>query len=92
MPMSYLQNHTKEFEVLQGRRGKGSRKDLLEAKRPTAAVAVVGGREDGDDILVMAGVVALHDELVGSGHQVQGIRVVELLADVLPEGVAGSAW
>ena len=40
----------------------------------------------------MAGIVALHDKLVGSGDQVQRVGVIELLADVLAEGVARPPW
>ena len=54
----------------------------------TAAVAVVGCAEDGDDVLVVAPVVALHHQLVGASHQVELVGVVELLRDVLAEGVA----
>lgn len=35
--------------------------------------------------------VALHDKLVRARDQVEAVGVVELLADVLPEGVAGPA-
>ena len=55
---------------------------------PTAAVAVVGGAEDGDHVLVVAPVVALHDQLVGPGDEGELVGVVELLGDVLAEGVA----
>lgn len=54
----------------------------------TAAVAVVGRREDGDDLVVVAPVIALHHQLVRPRHQLQAVVVVELLADVLPKGVA----
>lgn len=51
-------------------------------------VAVVGGREDGDHVLLVAPVVALHHKLVRARHQREAIGVVELLADVLAKGVA----
>ena len=38
-----------------------------------APVAIVGGREDGDDVPVMRPVVPLHDELMGSANQGQTI-------------------
>ena len=56
-----------------------------------ASVAVVGRGEDGDDVPVVGPVVSLHDQLVGPGHQVQPVAVVERLGDVLTEGVASSA-
>lgn len=43
-----------------------------------AAVAVVGGREDGHHTLLMAPVVAFHDELVSTGNESQAIRAIEL--------------
>ena len=48
-----------------------------------APVAVVGGREDGDDVPVVRPVVALHHELVSSANQGQTIRMVECLRYVL---------
>ncbi len=54
-----------------------------------AAVAVVGGREDGDDVAVVAPVVPLHHQLVGARHQRQPVRVVERLGDVLRDGNTG---
>ena len=38
-----------------------------------APVAVVGGREDGDDVPVVGPVVALHDKLMSSANQGQTI-------------------
>ena len=48
-----------------------------------APVAIVGGREDGDDVPVVRPVVALHHELVSSANQGQTIRMVECLRYVL---------
>ena len=45
----------------------------------TTSVAVVRGAEDGHNILIMAPVVAFHDQLMRSGHQSQPICVIELL-------------
>lgn len=61
------------------------------AKRRTAAIAVVGSREDGDNVLVVRPVVALHHKLVRPRHEVQAIGRIELLGDVLAEGVAGAS-
>ncbi len=58
----------------------------------TTSVAVVGCAEDGDDILVMAPVVALHDQLMRSRHQSQTICMVELLRYVLAKCVACASW
>jgi len=58
----------------------------------TTSVAVVGCAEDGDNILVMAPVVALHDQLMRSRHQSQTICLVELLRYVLTKGVACASW
>lgn len=57
----------------------------------TAAVAVVRRREDGDHILVVRPVVALHDQLVSSRDQCQAVGRIELLRDVLPKGVPCTA-
>jgi len=45
----------------------------------TAAVAVVGSGEDGDDALLVAPVVALHDELMRSGDERETVGTIELL-------------
>jgi len=58
----------------------------------TTSVAVVGCAEDGDNILVMAPVVALHDQLMRSRHQSQTICMVELLRYVLTKGVPCASW
>mmetsp|Transcript_18688 Transcript_18688/g.56494 ORF Transcript_18688/g.56494 Transcript_18688/m.56494 type:complete len:285 (+) Transcript_18688:1016-1870(+) len=62
--------------------------DLHDGSHVTAAVAVVGRREDGHHVLFVAPVVPLHYQLVRPRHQVQPVCVVELFADVLTEGVA----
>ena len=64
---------------------------LHDGRLVAASVAVVGRGEDGDDVSVVAPVVALHDELVRPRDQRQPVRVVERLGDVLAEGVAGAA-
>jgi len=58
----------------------------------TTSVTVVGCAEDGDNVLVMAPVVALHDQLMRSRHQCQTICMVELLRYVLAKGVACASW
>ena len=55
------------------------------------AVAVVGRGEDGHDVLLVAPVVAFHDELMSAGDEVEAVVVIELLRNVLPESVAGSS-
>lgn len=54
------------------------------------AVAVVGRRKDGHDIVVVAPVEALHYELMGAGDERQAVRVVKGLANVVAKGVAGA--
>jgi hypothetical protein len=51
--------------------------------KPTASVAVVGRAEHGHHRLLVAPIVALHDQLVCAADEVQAVGVVELLADVL---------
>jgi len=58
---------------------------------PACASYVVRRGEDGDDVFLVAPVVALHDQLVRARHQRETVVVVELLGDVLPECVAGTA-
>ena len=65
--------------------------DLHDGRFVSASVAVVGRREDGHYVSLLAPVVAVHDQLVGPGDELQVVRVVELLRDVLAEGVAGSS-
>ena len=48
-----------------------------------AAVAVVGGGEDGDHVAVVGPVVALHHQLMSPTHQGQAVRMVECLGYVL---------
>ncbi|KAJ8106556.1 hypothetical protein OPT61_g9452 [Boeremia exigua] len=56
-----------------------------------AAVAVVGGGPDGDDVLVLEVVlVALVDQLVGAGNQLQAVDVVELGRDLVAKEPAGA--
>ena len=57
----------------------------------TAAIAVVRGAEHCDCILVVGPVEAVHDQLVCSSYEFEAIVVVELLRDVLPEGVPCSS-
>lgn len=67
--------------------------DLHDRRLVAAAVAVVRCREDGDHVLVVAPAEAVHDQLVSPGDQRQPVRPVELLRDVLAEGVAApSGW
>lgn len=66
--------------------------DLHDGGLVAAAVAVVGRAEDGDHVLLVRPVVALHDQLVGPRHERQAVVVVELLGDVLPECVSCTTW
>ena len=59
------------------------RDEVIFPRALTAAVAVVGGTEDGDDIAVVGPVVALHYKLMGAGHQGQAIAVVKAFGNVL---------
>ncbi|KAH9407846.1 hypothetical protein TYRP_011491 [Tyrophagus putrescentiae] len=65
--------------------------ELHDRRLVAAAVAVVGRTEDGHHVVVVAPVEALHHQLVGAGDQRQAVGVVEGLADVVAEGVAGAA-
>jgi len=65
--------------------------DLHYCRLVTASVAVVGSGEDSHDLPVVLPLVTLHDELMGSGDEVQSIDVGELFCDVLPKGVSSSA-
>lgn len=56
-----------------------------------AAVAVVRTAEEGHAALIVLPVVALLGDLVPAGDALEPIRVVELLRDVLAEGVTGPA-
>lgn len=53
---------------------------------PTS-VTIVGGGEDGDDILLMDPGVTIDDQLMRSRNQCEAVVVVELLRDVDTEGV-----
>ena len=64
--------------------------NLHNGRLVAAAVAVVGGAEDGDDVLLVTPVVAVHHQLVGARHKCEAVVVIELLGDVLPEGVPGT--
>ena len=57
----------------------------------TAAVAIVRCREDCDDITLVRPVVPVHDQLMRTRNSSQVVRVVELLGDVLAEGVASTS-
>ena len=50
----------------------------IHTTEPTAAIAVVWRAEDGDHVLLVAPVVALHDQLVRARDQVEPVRVIEL--------------
>jgi len=62
--------------------------DLHDGSLVAASVAVVGCREDCDDVAFVRPVVAIHDQLVGACDSRQVIRMIELFRDVLAEAVA----
>lgn len=64
--------------------------ELHDGSLVTAAVAVVGRREDGNDGLFVAPVVSFHDKLMGTRDESKTVGAVELLRHVLSERVAGS--
>jgi len=64
--------------------------DLHDGGLVTATVAVVGRRENCDNITLVRPVVSVHDKLMGASDPGQVIGVVELLGDVLTEAVASA--
>jgi len=56
-----------------------------------ASVAIVGSAEDGYNVLFMAPIIAFHYKLMCTGDQSQTVNVVEMLRDVLAEGVASTS-
>ena len=56
-----------------------------------ASVAVVGCGENGHNVTLMRPVVPVHDELMRTRNSCQVVGVVELLGDVLTEGVASTS-
>mmetsp|Transcript_33159 Transcript_33159/g.72296 ORF Transcript_33159/g.72296 Transcript_33159/m.72296 type:complete len:219 (+) Transcript_33159:322-978(+) len=65
--------------------------DLHDCRLIATTVAVVGRGEDGDDVAVVAPIIAFHHKLMGTGDELEPISVVELLRNVLTECVARSA-
>eukprot|EP00550_Attheya_septentrionalis_P001397 CAMPEP_0198288508 /NCGR_PEP_ID=MMETSP1449-20131203/6979_1 /TAXON_ID=420275 /ORGANISM="Attheya septentrionalis, Strain CCMP2084" /LENGTH=150 /DNA_ID=CAMNT_0043986657 /DNA_START=41 /DNA_END=493 /DNA_ORIENTATION=+ len=57
-----------------------------------ASIAVIGSAKDGDHILLVAPVVAVHDELVGPADEAEAILMVKLLRNVLAKGEPGAPW
>ena len=57
----------------------------------TASVAVVGCGENRDDVALVCPVVSVHDKLMRTCDSSQAVRVVELLRDVLSEGVTSAS-
>lgn len=57
----------------------------------TASVAVVGSGENGDNVFFMSPIVATHHKLMGTRYQFKSIGMVELLGDVLTEGIASTS-
>ena len=53
--------------------------DVEDGSDVAAAVAIVGGTPHGDQVGVLEPVLeAVHDQLMGSGDQVEAVNVVEL--------------
>jgi len=55
------------------------------------AVAVVRRRKYRHNILLVAPIISIHDQLVSPGDELKAIGVVELLTDILSKRVAGSS-
>ena len=66
--------------------------DLHDCSLVSASVAVVRGREDSDHVAFVGPVVSVHDQLMGPRDPREIVGVVELLRDVLAEGVASTSW
>ena len=64
--------------------------DFADGGLIAASVAVVGCREDRDNVALVTPIVAIHHKLMGTGNSCQTIRMVELLRDVLTERIAGT--
>ena len=64
--------------------------ELHNSSLVTAAVAIVGRREDGDDRLLMAPVVTFHDKLMGTGDECESIGTIELFRHILTESVTST--
>ena len=56
-----------------------------------ASVAVVRCREDCHYVFVVAPVEAVHHQLVRATHELETVRLIELLGYVLAEAVAGTS-
>jgi hypothetical protein len=52
---------------------------------------IIRRREDGDDILLVTPIISLHHELMCARDERESIVMIELLADILSERVAGSS-
>eukprot|EP00288_Rhodomonas_lens_P004684 CAMPEP_0177723642 /NCGR_PEP_ID=MMETSP0484_2-20121128/18316_1 /TAXON_ID=354590 /ORGANISM="Rhodomonas lens, Strain RHODO" /LENGTH=225 /DNA_ID=CAMNT_0019236081 /DNA_START=94 /DNA_END=770 /DNA_ORIENTATION=- len=63
--------------------------DLHDARQVAAPVAVVRGREDGEDLLLVR--PAVHHHLVCSGHELDAVILVELLRNVRAKRPPGAA-
>mmetsp|Transcript_96302 Transcript_96302/g.171084 ORF Transcript_96302/g.171084 Transcript_96302/m.171084 type:complete len:257 (+) Transcript_96302:63-833(+) len=66
--------------------------DLHHGRLVPTPVAVVGRGEDCHHIPVVAPIVALHDKLMSACNELEAIGMIELLRNVLSEGVACTAW
>lgn len=66
--------------------------DLHDGCLVPAPVAIVRCTKEGDYLLGMRFLETFHDKLVGTHNLLKIIDVVELLAAVFPERVAGTTW
>mmetsp|Transcript_87065 Transcript_87065/g.186627 ORF Transcript_87065/g.186627 Transcript_87065/m.186627 type:complete len:259 (-) Transcript_87065:219-995(-) len=64
--------------------------DLHDRCLVAAPIAIVRCGEDGDDLLVVAPSVTIHDELVRPCNQREAIALVKFLGAILAKGVAGA--
>jgi hypothetical protein len=55
-----------------------------------ASVAVIRRRENCHHLTLMAPIITLHDQLMGSGNQSEAVSVVKSFAYILPKGVTSA--
>lgn len=66
--------------------------DFHDCSLISASIAVVRGREDSNDSLIMSMAESVHNELMSSADHLQLILMQELLADIRTEGIASTSW
>ena len=65
--------------------------DLHDTCLICASVAVIGCREDSDDVLLVTPIEAIHHQLMCARDKLEVVHVVELLRDILSEGIPGTS-